>query len=112
MLWGGATLLLSTSLGNRRSITAPKQIKTARAAGKQASPLSALIGMGVLLLSVIVASIVLGLAIYFRARWVLLPVFALYFAGALVVYLHSLGSMDRHALEHREELLTELCKKA
>jgi ABC-2 type transport system permease protein len=112
VLWAGATLLLSTALGNRRSISAPKQIKTARAAGKQASPLSALIGMAILLGSAAAASIALELAIYFHARWVLLPVFTAFFAVGLWVYLGSLGVLERYALDHREELFTELCKKA
>ena len=112
VLWAAATLLFSTALGNRRSISAPKQIKTARAAGKQASPLSALIGMAVLLGSAALASIVLGLAIYFHAQWVLVPIFAAFFAAGLWVYLGSLGSLERYALDHREDLFAELCKKA
>jgi ABC-2 type transport system permease protein len=112
MLWAGATLLFSTALGNRRSISAPKQVKTARAAGKQASPLSALIGMAILLSSALLACIVMGLAIYFHTQWVQVPVFAVFFAAGLFVYLRSLGSLERHALDHREELFAELCKKA
>jgi ABC-2 type transport system permease protein len=112
ILWAAATLLLSTALGNRRSISAPKQIKTARGAGKQASPLSTLIGMAILLSSALLASIALGLGIYFQKQWVLMPVFAAFFAAAVWVYVRSLGGLERHALDHREELFTELCKKA
>jgi ABC-2 type transport system permease protein len=112
VLWAGGTLLLSCILGNRRSISAPKQINMARAGGKQASPLSALISMGVLLLSVGLAAAIFGAAMWFKAMWVLVPVFALFFAGALWAYLVSLRSVDAFAMEHREALFEELCKKA
>jgi hypothetical protein len=44
--------------------------------------------------------------------WVLVPVFALFFAGALWAYLLSLRSVDAFAMDHREQLFEELCKKA
>jgi ABC-2 type transport system permease protein len=111
VLWAGGTLLLSCILGNRRSISAPKQINMARAGGKQASPLSALISMGILLLSIGLAAAIFGAAMWFKLTWLLVPVFALFFAGALWAYLASLRSVDAFAMEHREELFEELCKK-
>jgi ABC-2 type transport system permease protein len=111
LMWAAGTLLLSTALGNRRSISAPKQIKAARAAGKQASPLSALMGMGILLASAAIASTLLGIAMFFHVQWMLVPAFALFFAAGLLVYLHSLRTLDGYAMEHREELFAELCKK-
>jgi ABC-2 type transport system permease protein len=112
VLWAGGTLLLSCILGNRRSISAPKQINLARGAGKQASPLSGLIAMGVLLLSVGVAAAIFGAAMWFNLTWLLVPVFALFFAGALWAYLLSLRSVDAFAMDHREQMFEELCKKA
>jgi ABC-2 type transport system permease protein len=112
VLWAGGTLLLSCILGNRRSISAPKQINLARSAGKQASPLSGLIAMGVLLLSVAVAGAIFGVAMWFNLTWLLVPVFALFFAGALWAYLLSLRSVDAFAMDHREQMFEELCKKA
>jgi ABC-2 type transport system permease protein len=113
VLWAGGTLLLTCILGNRRSISAPKQINMGRAgSGKHASPLSALIAMGVLLLSVAVAAAIFGAAMWFKVMWVLVPVFALFFAGALWAYLLSLRSVDAFAMDHREQLFEELCKKA
>ena len=56
LLWAGGTLLISTTLGNRRSFSAPKQINPARASRRQASGLSGLIAMGILLLSAALAA--------------------------------------------------------
>jgi ABC-2 type transport system permease protein len=111
LLWAAGTLMLTTILGNRRSLSTPKQSNLARAAGKQASPLSAMIGMGILVLSGSLATAIFGLALYFRVTWPLVPVFAVFFGGALWAYLSSLKSLDAFALEHREELFAELCKK-
>jgi ABC-2 type transport system permease protein len=111
LLWAEGTLLISTILGNRRSVASPKQINLARAAGKQASPLSGLIAMGVLLLSGGVAAAIFGAAMWSHITWPLLPVFALFFAAALWAYLQSLGSIDAYAMRHREELFSELTKK-
>ncbi len=111
LLWSNGTLLLTTILGNRRSISAPKQVNLSRAAGKQASPLSALISMGVLLGSASIAGVAYAAAFYFHVTWPLVPFFALFFAGALWAYATSLNSLDRFAAEHREELFAELCKK-
>jgi len=111
VLWAGGTLLVTSMVGNRRSLGAPQQINTARGAGKQASPLSAFLAMGVLLLSGGVAAAIFGAAFWFHGMWVLVPVFAAFFGGALWVYVKSLGTMDRYAMDHREELFAELTKK-
>jgi ABC-2 type transport system permease protein len=110
LLWAAGTLLFSTALGNRRSITAPKRINPARMSRNQASPLSGLISVGIMLLSVGFAGALFGLALWFQRVWVLVPVFAAFAAAGLWVYLRTLSSMDRFVLEHREQLFEELCK--
>ena len=112
LLWAAGTLLFSTALGNRRSITAPKRINPARMSRNQASPLSGLISVGIMLLSVGFAGSLLGLALWFHFVWLLVPVFGVFAAAGLWVYLRSLSSMDRFVLEHREQLFAELCKAA
>lgn len=111
LLWAASTLLLSTTLGNRRSIMAPKKVNMARSAGKQASPLSGLISMGVLMLSAAIGAGLLFLATYLHRYWMLVPIFAIFAAIALLIYMRSLQAIDRIALNHREELFLELCKK-
>jgi len=110
-LWAAATLLLSTTLGNRRSIMAPRKIDLGRTASKQASPLSGLISMGVLIGSAAIGAGFLFLAMYLNALWLLLPLFLALALGTLALYMQGLGSIDRYALAHRDTLFEELCKK-
>jgi ABC-2 type transport system permease protein len=111
LLWAAATLLVGTMLGNYRSITAPKKVNIARSAGKQASPLSGLIAMGVLLLSASIGAGLLILAAYFHRTWMLVPLFAVFAATALWFYLRSLRTLDSFARNRREDLFLELTKK-
>jgi ABC-2 type transport system permease protein len=112
MLWAVATLLLSTILGNRRSITAPKKILVARmGAGKQASTMSALISIGLLIASAGIAAGLLILAHFLAMPWLPLPIFAVLAIVAVFVYERSLRSIGTFALDHRDELFEELCKK-
>jgi ABC-2 type transport system permease protein len=110
VLWAIATLLLTTLVGNRRSIVAPKKVATGKMASKQVSQLSALISMGILMGSIVIAAIPAGLAYYLHHTWILLPAAIVYVAAAAFFYERSLQSLDRYALIHREELFTELCK--
>jgi ABC-2 type transport system permease protein len=111
LLWAGATLLIGLTLGNLRSVSAPKRIEFSRAAGKQASSVSALISMGVL---VVLAGFGAGLLVAARLthlNWILLPTFAALLAVGVVVYVFGLRGVERYALDHREEMFAELSKK-
>ncbi len=110
VLWAGATMLLTTIVGNRRAITTPKKIAVGRVANKQVSQLSALIAMGILLGSAALAAVPVALALYLKQDWFLLPVFGSLAAAVVYFYRRSLASLDQFALDHREELFTELCK--
>ncbi len=110
-LWAAATLMFSTTLGNRRSIMAPKKIDLGRTASKQASPLSGLISIGVLLASAAIGAGFLLLAIYLNALWLLLPILLAFALGALFLYMQGLGAIDSYALANRDTLFEELCKK-
>jgi ABC-2 type transport system permease protein len=112
LLWAAATLLITTLVGNRRSIVAPKKVATGKMASKQVSQLSALISLGILTGSMLVAAIPAALGLYFHQLWIVLPVAILYAAIAAFFYERSLRSFDQYALDHREELFAELCKAA
>jgi ABC-2 type transport system permease protein len=43
--------------------------------------------------------------------WALVPIFAVYAAVGVGLYLQSLKTVDHFAMEHREELFLELCKQ-
>jgi ABC-2 type transport system permease protein len=102
--------MISTLVGNLRSITTPKKVNPQRTMNKQVSQLSALIGMGILMASAIVAAIPVGLAIYFHVTWPLVPLFAVLACVALFFYERSLRSIETFALNHRDQLFEELCK--
>jgi ABC-2 type transport system permease protein len=110
VLWAAGTLLINTAVGNRRSITTPKKVNPQRMANRQTSQLSAMIALGILMLSSSVAAGLLFGALWLHVMWTLIPV-SIVFAGiGVFVYERSLRSIDRFALDHREELFAELCK--
>ncbi|HEX4155523.1 MAG TPA: hypothetical protein VHY48_07925 [Acidobacteriaceae bacterium] len=111
LLWAASTLLIGLTLGNLRSVSSPKKIEFARAAGKQASPLSAFISMGVLLVLAAFGGGLLVAARFLNLSWVLLPAFAILLAVAFVIYVLGLKHVERYALGHREELFEELSKR-
>jgi ABC-2 type transport system permease protein len=111
VLWAAATLMLTTALGNRRSVTAPKKIDLGRSASKQASSLSALISLGTLLGSAAIGGGLLLLALYLHTLWMLLPLFLAFAAGAFWFYQQGLGTIGQYALDNREAMFEELCKK-
>jgi ABC-2 type transport system permease protein len=111
LLWAAGTVAINTIFGNRRSITTPKKINSQRMANKQTSQLSAFISLGILLLSAAIASALFGICLWLHLQWALVPVFALFAAISIGVYIQSLRSLDQFALDHREELFAVLCKQ-
>jgi ABC-2 type transport system permease protein len=110
LFWVAATLLVAMTFGNRRSLSAPKKVNLARSTRRQATGLSALIGVGIFLGSMAVAGLLAVAAYFTHLLWVLVPVFAGLAAAAALFYGRGLNSIDRYALDHREELFAELCK--
>jgi ABC-2 type transport system permease protein len=110
LLWAAAALLIGLTFGNLRSVSAPKRIEFSRAAGKQASQVSALLSMGVLLVAAGVGAGLFLAARLLHATWVLLPAFAALAILALLFYLFGLRHLERYAQDHREELFAELSK--
>jgi ABC-2 type transport system permease protein len=112
LLWAAGTLAINTILGNRRSISTPKKVNPQRMANKQTSQLSAFISLGVLAASSGVAAGLFGLCLWLHQMWALVPIFAIFAAVGVGLYVESLGSVDRYAMDHREELFMELCKQS
>jgi ABC-2 type transport system permease protein len=112
VFWAAGTLAVNMIFGNRRSIRAPKRIDSQRAMRRQASQASGLIAMAVMLITSGMAAGLFGLCFWLHQLWALLPLFAIYAAVGGGLYLQSLKSLDRYALDHREEMLTELCKQS
>jgi ABC-2 type transport system permease protein len=112
LLWVAATILLTTTLGNRRSVTAPKKIESGRMASKQASQTSSLIAFGILLGSAAIGAGLLLLSIYLNAQWFLIPSFAAFAVAGFFVYRWGQRTIDAFTFTHRDHLFEELSKKA
>jgi ABC-2 type transport system permease protein len=112
VLWVVATILVELSVGNYRSISAPKKIDLTKGAQKQASPLSALLAMGILLASGGVCYSLQMLTGYVHLPWVMPIVLVAMLAGAAFAYWTNLKELDFYAFSRREALFEELGKKA
>jgi ABC-2 type transport system permease protein len=110
LLWAAATLMITITFGNRRSVSTPKKIDLGRTSSKQASPLSALLSIGTVALSAAAAAGMLALAVFFDRLWMLPIGMAVLCLVAFVVYVRGLTSIERYMLAHREEMFAELCK--
>jgi len=111
VLWAVGTLTVNAVFGNRRSLSTPKKMDPQRMSRRQGSQVSGFISLGIVAGSSGIASAVFALAFWLHMQWLLIPVFAVFAAGGLVVYIRDLRSLDAYALEHREELFLELCKQ-
>ena len=112
VLWAIGTIAINLILGNRRSLSSPKKIDVQKMSRRQASQLSAFISMGILLVSSGLAAGLYALCFWQHQMWAVVPIFAIFAAVCISLYLRSLNSIERHALDHREELFTELCKQS
>ncbi|MDQ2924761.1 MAG: hypothetical protein M3R43_04305 [Acidobacteriota bacterium] len=110
VLWAAFTMFLTLAVGNRRSVTAPKKIDPSKMSNKQASPLSSLISIGLLLVSAGLGAGFMALAWFLHKPWVLpLAMLTLAMAG-FFAYTFSLRTMDRLLADNRDTLSETLCK--
>jgi ABC-2 type transport system permease protein len=101
---------INGAAGNLRSLAAPKKIDLTKASRRQASQLSVLIALGILVACAAIGFATLVLANYFDRPWLMIPIqFALAIA-AFAFYVAVLNRLDTIALTHREALTEELCK--
>jgi ABC-2 type transport system permease protein len=112
LFWAVGTLAVNMIFGNRRSISAPKRIDSQRMMRRQASQASGLIAMAVMMVASGVAAGLFALCFWLHQLWALVPIFAIFAAVGVGFYLQSLKTIDQYALDHREELLVELCKQS
>jgi ABC-2 type transport system permease protein len=101
---------INGAVGNLRSLAAPKKIDLTKASRRQASQLSVLIALGILLTCAGIGFAVLVLARYFDRPWLMIPVMLTLAIAAFTFYLIVLNRLDTIALNHREALAEELCK--
>jgi ABC-2 type transport system permease protein len=108
--WLLFTTFINAAAGNLRSLIAPKKIDLTRVSRKQASQLSILISLGI-----VMGCLGIGYGVTFLANsldrpWLMVPIFFALAIIAFVIYLRVLNHLDTLALDHRETLSEELCK--
>ena len=110
ILWVVLASLINTTIGNMRSIIAPKKIDPNKVSRKQASQLSALMCIGIMLAVGALGAGVMALGQHFRMSWLPIPILATLAVGAFILYMTGLNHVDRMILTHRELLIEELSK--
>jgi ABC-2 type transport system permease protein len=108
--WLLFTTFVNSAVGNLRSLMAPKKIDLTKVSRKQASQLSILISLGVVVACLGIGYIVVILANSLDRPWLTLPIFFTLALIAFLLYLQVLNRIDTLALEHRETLTEELSK--
>ena len=108
--WVVLACLVNATVGNMRSITAPKKIDPSKISRKQASQLSALMCIGIMLAVGALGGGVIALSKFAELPWLPIPVLLALALGAFALYITGLSRVDGLALRHREELVEELSK--
>ena len=101
---------INGAAGNLRSLAAPKKVDLSKASRKQASQLSVLIALGILVACAGIGFAVLVLATDLRRPWLMVPIMLALAIAAFAFYVVVLNRLDTIALNHREALTEELCK--
>ncbi len=110
LLWVVFASLTNIAVGNLRSFTAPKKLDPGKLARKQASQLSGLMSVGLMLLSAGLAAGLYTLGQSLSRPWLPIPILIVLSGCSLFAYLKVLDRADTIALQHRESLIEELCK--
>jgi ABC-2 type transport system permease protein len=108
--WLLFTTFINGAVGNLRSLMAPKKIDLTKVSRKQASQLSILISLGVVLGCLGIGYAVIVTAGNLARPWLMVPIFLALALIAFIIYLQVLNRLDAMALNHREDLAEELCK--
>ncbi len=108
--WLLFTTFVNGAVGNLRSLTAPKKVDLMKPNRGQASQLSVLIALGILVANVLIALAIKGITSYLGRPWLMVPIFFALALIAFILYVNVLNRLDTIALDHREALAEELCK--
>ncbi len=109
-LWLAFTLTLNVTLGNIRSVYAPRVIDLGKFRQGRQGQLNVLIGLGVLVMCLALGAATLFLARHVGHPWLPAPVFAVLAAVAVAFYRSNLNHLAQIALDRRETISAELCR--
>jgi len=110
VLWAVFACLANATIGNMRSITAPKKMDPSKLSRKQASQLSALISVGLMLVIGGIGFGLIALSQFLDIPWLPIPILLALAVGAFALYAAGLAGIDNMALSRRETLIEELSK--
>lgn len=110
LLWLVFAVLTNVTAGNIRSILAPKKMDPSKLSRKQASPLSGLLSVLLVLVLGAVGGAVLEAGMHLGLPWLPIPILLALAIGAFAVYRVGLSRVDALAMAHRENLVEELSK--
>jgi ABC-2 type transport system permease protein len=109
-IWLVFAILANVTIGNIRSILAPKKMDPSKLSRKQASQLSALISVVTILVLGVIGGAVFALGVYVETPWLPIPIFVALAAGAFACYSLGLNRVDELAQANRENMIEELSK--
>jgi ABC-2 type transport system permease protein len=112
LCWVVFATLTNMSVGNLRSIYAPKHYELGKVRRQATSQLSALISLGVLFGTVLFGGLTLALCLYLGHAWLSIPIFLTLSVAAFIFYLQVINHIDAVAMDRRELMAEELCKAA
>jgi ABC-2 type transport system permease protein len=108
--WLAFATFINGAVGNLRSLIAPKKIDLSKVSRKQASQLSVLIALGILVACLGIGAAVIFIANYLGSPWLMIPILLALAVASFIFYIQILNRLDAIALTHRETLSEELCK--
>ncbi len=111
LLWATGAVLLNTTLGNFRSVSAPKRVNVGRTMGKAQSAVSGYIAVGILAGCAALGFGCEVLALYLAMPWMGIALMTLFAGAGTVVYLRGLRGIEAYTLQRRDTLFEELGKK-
>ena len=112
LLWAAGTVLVNTTVGNLRSVSAPKSVNPGRTLKKAQSAVSGYIAIGILLGCGAFGFGCELLSLYLQMPWLGIVLMAAFAAAGAVVYVAGLRGIEAYALDRRDTLFEELGKKA
>ena len=108
--WVVLACLVNATVGNMRSIIAPKKMDPSKISRKQTSQLSGLICIGIILALGSVGAGTFALSRIASLPWLPIPILGALALGAFALYITGLNKVDSLALNNREALVEELSK--
>jgi ABC-2 type transport system permease protein len=108
--WLVFAVLVNITVGNMRSVIAPKKMDPGKLQRRQTSQLSGLLAVGLVAAVGAVGFGVMTLGTLLHLPWLPIAIFIALAGGALALYLAGLDRLDALVASHRESMVEELCK--